>query len=90
MLLVIPCIFLNKQTEGIIFRNHYPTQVANDKSKIVMWNPVLNLKPKAEKFEEITTVKLIIESIIKALLKNIILITSNQFTVMIWCLGSPV
>ena len=32
------------------------------------WNPVLNLKPKAEKFEEIVTVKIIIERIIKALI----------------------
>ena len=77
MLLVISCIFLNKQTEGIIFSNHSPLQVANDKSKIVMWNPVLNLKPKAEKFEEIMTVKMIIECIIKALLKSKIFIISN-------------
>ena len=31
------------------------------------WNPVLNLKPRAEKFEERVTVKIIIERIIKAL-----------------------
>ena len=31
------------------------------------WNPVLNLKPKAEKFEERVTVKIIIEHITKAL-----------------------
>ena len=31
------------------------------------WNPVLNLKPNAEKFEERVTFKIIIERIIKAL-----------------------
>ena len=41
------------------------------------WNPVLNLKPKAEKFEERVTVKIIIERIIKALLKGKIFIVSN-------------
>ena len=35
-------------------------------------NPVLNLKPKAEKFEERVTVKIIIERIIKALFIYII------------------
>ena len=34
------------------------------------WNPVLNLKPKTEKFEESVTVKTIIERIMKALLKG--------------------
>ena len=29
------------------------------------WNPVLNLKPKTEKFEERVTVKIIIERIVK-------------------------
>ena len=42
-----------------------------------MWNPVLNLKPKEKKFEERVTVKIIIEGIIKALLKVKIFIVSN-------------
>ena len=42
-----------------------------------MWNPVLNLKPKEEKFEERVAVKIIIERIIKALLKVKIFIVSN-------------
>ena len=50
----------------------------------------MNLKPKAEKFEERVTVKMIIGRIIKALLKGKIFIVSNSFTVMDWCLGSPV
>ena len=41
------------------------------------WSPVLNLKPKAEKFEEKMTVKTIIERIIKALLKSKIFIVLN-------------
>ena len=31
MFLIIPCAFLNKQTEGIILINHSPPQVAKDK-----------------------------------------------------------
>ena len=73
MLLVIPFAFLNKQTEGVILSNHSPRQVTSDKWYIVTWGPVLNLKTKAEKFEEIMTVKMIIERIIKALLKSIII-----------------
>ena len=34
------------------------------------WSPVLNLKPSAEKFEERMAVKMIVEPIIKALLKS--------------------
>ena len=41
------------------------------------WNPVLNLKPKAEKFEERVTGKIIFQYIIKALLKGKIFIVSN-------------
>ena len=77
MLLVIPCAFLNKQTEEIILSNHSPRQVASDKYETVTWNPVLNLKLKAEKFEKRVTVKIIIERIIKALLKSKIFIVSN-------------
>ena len=40
-------------------------------------SPVLNLKPKAEKFEERMTVKMVIGLIIKALLKSKIFIVSN-------------
>ena len=40
-------------------------------------NPVLNLKSKAEKFEEKVTVTIIIERIIKALLKDKIFIVSS-------------
>ena len=46
------------------------------------WNPVLNLKAKVEKFEERVTVKIIIERIIKALLKSKIFIVSDLFAVM--------
>ena len=42
----------------------------------------MNLKSKAEKFEERVTVKMIIERIINALLKSKIFIVSNKFTVM--------
>ena len=35
-----------------------------------MWSPVLNLKPSAEKFEERMAIKIIVEPIIKALLKS--------------------
>ena len=35
-----------------------------------MWNPVFQLKPKAEKFEERMAVKMIIERIIKGLLES--------------------
>ena len=31
MLLVVPCAFLNEQSEGIILSNHFPQQVASDK-----------------------------------------------------------
>ena len=41
------------------------------------WNPVLNLKAKEEKFEEGMAVKMIIERIIKALLKVKIFTVSN-------------
>ena len=41
------------------------------------WNPVLNFKPKAEKFEERVTVTIIIKRIIKALLKGKIFIVLN-------------
>ena len=34
------------------------------------WNPVLNLKPSEEKFEERMTTKMITEGIMKALLKS--------------------
>ena len=43
--------------------------------------PVLNLKTKAEEFEERMTVKMIIGLIIKALLKSKIVIISNLFIV---------
>ena len=46
------------------------------------WNPVLNLKAQVEKFEERVTVKIIIERIIKALLKSKIFIVSDLFAVM--------
>ena len=77
MLLLIPCAFLNKQAEEIIFSNQSPHQVASDKQWTVTRNPVLNLKPNAEKFKERVTVKIIIEPIIKALLKGKIFIVSN-------------
>ena len=79
MLLLISYAFLNKQAEGIILSNHSLQQVASDSKtgKPETWNPVLNLKPKAEKFEERVTVKIIIERIIKALLKGKIFIVSN-------------
>ena len=70
MLLVIPWTFLNKHTAGIILSNHSPQQVASDNLWTVAWNPVLNLKPKTEKFEERVAVKIIIKRIIKALLKG--------------------
>ena len=73
MLLVIALAFLNKQTEGVILSNHSPRQVASDKWYIVTWDPVLNLKTKVEKFKEIMRVKVIIERIIKALLRSIII-----------------
>ena len=54
----------------MILSNPAPRQVASDKWQIVAWSPVLNLKPKVEKFEERMTVKIIIKRIIKALLKS--------------------
>ena len=66
MFLVIPCAFLNKRTERIILINHSPRQMA-----------ALNLKPKAEKFEEKVTAETIIERIIKVLLKNKIFVVLN-------------
>ena len=76
MLLVIPCAFLNKQAEGSFLATILLSkwQVLNCDVKR---NPVLNLKPKAEKFEKRVTVKIIIERIIKALLKGKIFIVSN-------------
>ena len=47
--------------------------------------PVLNLKMKAEEFEERMTVKMIIGLIIKALLKSKIVIISNLFIVSNYC-----
>ena len=66
MLMVISCAFLNKKTEGIFLSNHSPRLVAT-------WSPVLNLKPKADIFEE----KMIVGHIIKALLKSKIFIVWN-------------
>ena len=48
----------------MILSNPAPRQVASDKWQIVAWSPVLNLKPKVEKFEERMTVKIIIKRII--------------------------
>ena len=70
MLMVISCAFLNKKTEGIFLSNHSPRLVA-------MWSPVLNLKPKADIFEEKMLVKTIVGHIIKALLKSKIFIVWN-------------
>ena len=50
----------------------------------------MNLKPKAEKFEERMAVKMVIKRIVKALLKSEIFIVLNSFRVMVWYLGSPV
>ena len=69
-MLVIPCVFLNRKTEGIILNNYSPRQVASDTWKIVTCSPALNLKPSAKKFEEGITVKMINERIIKALLNS--------------------
>ena len=73
MLLLIPCAFLNKQTKGIILSNPSHRQLASDKQEIVTWNPPMNLKPEAEKFEERMAVKMIV----KVLLKSEIFIVLN-------------
>ena len=70
MLTVISCAFLNERAEGIFLSNHSLWQVAK-------WSPVLNLKPKAEVFEERIPVKMIVGHIIKALLKSKIFIVWN-------------
>ena len=41
------------------------------------WKPVLKLKPTAERFQRRTKVKMIIERIIKALLKNKLIYSSE-------------
>ena len=48
-----------------------------------MWSPVLNLKPRAETFEEGMTVKMINEHIINALLKSKIIYSFE----LIYCHG---
>ena len=66
----IPCTLVNKQTEGIILSNNAPWTVASDKWKNMAWSPVLNLKPSAERFGQRVKVKMVIQSIIKTLLKS--------------------
>ena len=69
MLLVISCAFLNKQTEAIILSNHAPWQGASEGVNCDV-DPVLNLIPSAEKFQERLTIIIIIDRIMIVLSKS--------------------